>query len=470
VGWEPRDLLTRVENAIWSNRPDAPPTWKTRALRLVRLMVVLVRDLAQGQLTLRAMSLVYTTLLSVVPLLALSFSVLKAFGVHNQVEPMLRKFLAPLGDQGQEVSHQIIQFIQNMNVGVLGSVGLALLLYTSVSLIQKIEESFNHIWHISQARSLAERFSRYLSVLLVGPILLFAAVGMTASAMNAGIVRDVLALQPFGELVYEIGRLLPYLLVIVAFTFIYMFVPNTRVELGPALVGGMVGGVLWQSAGMAFALFVASSTQYSAIYSGFAILILFLIWLYLSWLILLFGASVAFYHQHPEYLVAEGGEPRLSNRMRERLALMIMSLIGGHYVAGRPAWTMRQLTQRLAVPMHAVEVVLDALEQATLLVESKDDPPGYLPARDLSTISVRELLEAVRSAGEDRFLNPAGLPVSAPVGQVLRRLDQALGASMGNVTVKDLAGDSLTELPWGSAGADPAGVKRGSEAAAQTEG
>jgi membrane protein len=406
----------------------------------------LIRDIWDGQLTLWAMSLVYTTLLSIVPLLALSFSVLKAFGVHNQTEPMLRRFLAPLGPKGEEVSHQIIEFIQNMNVGVLGSLGLALLLYTAVSLVQKIEVSFNHIWHISQQRSLGERFSRYLSVLLVGPILLFAAIGMTASAMSIGIVREVLALEPFGRLVYEMGRVMPYLLVIGAFTFVYIFIPNTRVELGPALIGGIVGGVLWQSAGMAFALFVASSTQYSAVYSGFAILILFLIWVYLSWLILLFGASVAFYLQHPEYLIAEGGEPRLSNRMRERLALVIVSLISSHYVAGRPAWTLRQLTQALNVPMHAVDVVLVALVQGQLLVKSNDDPSAYLPARDLGAISVEQLLEVVRSAGEDRFLNPAGLPVPAPVAQVLARLDQALNAAAADISLKDLAVDSRASL------------------------
>jgi membrane protein len=269
---------------------------------------------------------------------------------------------------------------------------------------------------------------------------------MTATAMNIGIVRDVLALEPFGQLVYELGRVMPYLLVIGAFTFVYMFIPNTKIELGPALIGGIVGGVLWQSAGMAFALFVASSTQYSAIYSGFAILILFLIWLYLSWLILLFGASVAFYQQHPEYLIAEGGEPRLSNRMRERLALVIASLIGANYVAGRPAWTLRQLTQALSVPMHAVDVVLAALEQGKLLIKSNDDPPGYLPARDLSAISVQQLLEAVRSSGEDRFLNPAGLPVSVPVAQVLACFDQALSAATASVTLRDLAADPRVSL------------------------
>jgi len=446
VIWEPGQLLKAIEAVIWRNLPRSAPAWEARLLRLLRMAVVLIRDIAQGQLTLRAMSLVYTTLLSIVPLLALSFSVLKAFGVHNQVAPMLERFLAPLGSRGAEISHEIVQFIDRMNVGVLGSLGLALLLYTAISLMQKIEESFNYIWHIAQPRSLGERFSRYLSVLLVGPILLFAAIGLTATAMNIGIVREVLTLRPLGELVYEAGRVTPYVLVVGAFTFIYVFIPNTKVDFGPALAGGVVGGVLWQTAGMGFAMFVASSTKYSAIYSGFAILILFMIWLYVSWLILLFGASVAFYQQHPEYLVAEGGEPRLSNRMRERLALVIMSLIGGHYVTGRPAWSMRQLTQALGVPMHSVQAVLGALEQANLLVESNDEPPAYLPARDLDAIAVRQLLEAVRCAGEDRFLNPAALPVSQSVAQVLSRIDHALSASIGNVTVKDLASDPLAEL------------------------
>ena len=465
--WEPGQLLRAMEGAIWRNPPEPAPAWKSRLLRLVRVTVVLIRDIAQGQLTLRAMSLVYTTLLSIVPLLALSFSVLKAFGVHNQAAPMLNRFLAPLGPKGEEVSRHIIAFIQNMNVGVLGSVGLALLLYTAVSLMQKIEEAFNYIWHISQPRSLGERFSRYLSVLLVGPILLFAAIGMTAATMNMAIVRDALALEALGQLIYATGKLMPYVLVVGAFTFIYMFIPNTRVGLGPALAGGIAGGVLWQSAGMAFAIFVASSTKYSAIYSSFAILILFLIWLYLSWLTLLFGASVAFYQQHPEYLVAEGGEPRLSNRMRERLALAIMSLIGEHYVAGRPAWSMRQLTQALGVPMHAVQAVLDALERTNLLVESNDEPPAYLPARDLGAIEVRQLLDAVRCAGEDRFLNPAALPVSEPVAQVLSRIEHALSASMVNVTVKDLASDPLAELTQNSVGRGLPGTERAADAIAK---
>lgn len=433
------EFLARIENAIWGVGGEPSPPWRRRLLRLLRIALVLARDLAFGQLTLRAMSLVYTTLLSLVPLLALSFSVLKAFGVYNQVEPVLLNFLAPLGEKGNEITARIMQFIANMNVGVLGSLGLALLLYTAVSLMQKIEESFNFIWHVSQLRSFGERFSRYLSVLLVGPILVFAAMGITATVASMALVQDLMSLGPLDRLTQEIGRVMPYVLVIAAFTFIYSFIPNTRVRLGPALAGGTVGGILWQTAGWAFATFVASSTQYAAIYSGFAIVILFLIWIYVSWLVLLFGASVAFYTQHPEYLVAEAGEPRLSNRMRERLALVIMGRAVEHFNAGRPGWTLQQLTHQLGVPMHAVQVVLEALESSGLLARSGDEPPAYLPARDPSSITVGQMLESVRAAGEDRFVKPDALPAPPQVEKALQRMGEALRTSLGEITVRDLA-------------------------------
>src|SRR5512146_1497972 len=425
MAWTPAALLKSLDRTVWRSPIEGRPRGQAWLLRLTRLAIVLVRDLAQGQLTLRAMGLVYTTLLSLVPLLALSFSVLKAFGVYNQIRPMLLRFLDPLGEKGVEITERIIQFIENINVGVLGSVGLALLLYTAVSLAQKIEEAFNFIWHVSRARGIGERFSRYLSALMVGPLLVFSAMGITATAASLGVVRDVLQVQAIGWLALQAGHLLPYVLVIGAFTFAYTFMPNTRVRIGPALAGGVVGGILWQSAGWAFALFAASSTRYAAIYSSFAILILFMLWLYLSWLILLFGAAVSFSVQHPEHLVAKAGEPRLSNRMRERLALVVMSLIARRHLDGAAPLSADELAQTLRMPMHAVDAVLDALRAGGILACTGDQPPGWLPVRDLESASAKELLDAVRAAGEDRYLSVEALPAPAPVERLLRRSDEA---------------------------------------------
>ncbi len=451
------DLLSRFETFVWGVPEQPLPPWKTRGLRVVRTVLILARDLSHGQLTLRAMSLVYTTLLSIVPLLALSFSVLKAFGVANQIQPMLLTFLEPLGEKGEEITLNIVRFIQNMNVGVLGAVGLALLVYTAISLMQKIEASLNYIWHIPRPRRLSERFSRYLSVLMVGPLLVFSAVGITATVMNIDTVRELLAIDVLGQTVRALSRLVPYLFVISAFTFVYLFIPNARVRFVPALIGGVAGGIAWQSAGWMFAIFVASSNKYSAIYSGLAILILFMIWLYLSWLILLFGASVAFYAQHPEYLYGRGGEPRLSNRMRERLALSAMSLVAGRFLAGERMPSLSDFTGLLGVPTHTLHTVLDALERRELLVQSGDDPPRYLLAQDPSLIPVTLVLDTVRASGEDEFFSPARLPAPQPVDEVIDRMKQAGDSSVGEVTLRELAAPpadrSLSDVGAPQAGA-----------------
>jgi membrane protein len=437
-----KERLHALDRSIWRTDAAAQPAWRARLLTALRVAIVLGRDLGSGQLTMRAMSLVYTTLLSIVPLLALSFSVLKGFGVHNQIEPALLNLLDPLGEQGTEVTARIITFIENMHVGVLGSVGLALLLYTAVSLMQKVEESFNFIWRVGQLRSLSERFSRYVSALLIGPVLVFAALGVTASVMNTALVQALLELQPLGRIVYAISKLVPYLLVISAFTFLYVFIPNTKVQIRAALVAGLVGGLLWQSAGWAFATFVASSTQYAAIYSGFAILVLFMIWVYVSWLVLLIGSSVGFYVQHPEYLVTAGGEPSLSNRMRERLALAVMALVATRFRRGEPALTREQLARELVTPDRVLDPVLASLQGARLIVPTSGPGPAYVPARDMDSILIVDVVQSVRSAGEDRYFNPLRVPVGPQVNTILDRTERAINEALHGTTVASLVQES----------------------------
>lgn len=435
---KPAGLRSAVYNAIWSGRFDAQSGWRAGLVRPLRMVLVLIRDLAYGQLTLRATGLVFTTLLSLVPLLALSFSVLKAFGVYNQIDPILLKFLAPLGEKSVEVSKWIIKFIANLDFKVLGSIGLALLIYTVVSLMQKIEESVNFIWHVPQLRSLARRSSGYLSVLLIGPVLIFSIIGINASLMTTAQAERLLATEPVGGVIYSLGQAIPVFFVIAVFVFAYRFAPNTKVRMNAALTGGIVAGMLWQAASWAFAEFARSSTQYDAIYSSFAIFLLFLIWLYLNWLILLLGASIAFYIQNPEYLVLEQGEPRLSNRMRERVALMLMYLIGSTYRDGAAAWTFAGLTQRLGVPSYALQMVLAALEQGGLLLRTGDDPPAYLPSRDLGSIALKDLLFALRTAGEEHYLGPESVPAPAEIEAILARVDLALEEQVRELTLRDL--------------------------------
>jgi membrane protein len=420
---------------------DITPLGRAKAfsIEIARLLIIIVQDIIKGPLTLWAMSLVYTTMLSLVPLLAVSFSVLKAFGVHDKVEPLLFNLLAPLGPRGPELADRIMGFVNNMKVGVLGAVGLALLVYTVVSLIQKVEESFNALWRVRNLRSILRRFSDYLSVILVGPVLVIAAIGLTASILNTALMQYLISVGPIGTAISYLGKLVPYLLVCAAFTFMYIFVPNTKVKFASALVGGIVGGFLWETIGWGFGSFIVTSTRYSAVYSGFAIVILFIIWLYVSWLILLVGADISFYWQNPQALTVRG-EARISNAgLIEHIAVSIMFLIADSFYRGRNPLTLTDLVHRLGLVLEPVEDIVLALKRNQLIVEAGGDASAYLPARDIAAIGLRDIYAAVRLSGPDSagFERRNIVTVDA-VDRIGRSVDAAIERALGEVTLRDL--------------------------------
>jgi membrane protein len=401
---------------------------------IARVLHMLVRELLGGQLNLRAMSLVYTTLLSLVPLLAVSLSVLKGFGVHNQIEPMLYNFLKPLGTEGAEIADRVASFVDNIEVGVLGSVGLVFLIYTVIALLQKIERAFNYVWQVEHLRPVIRRVSSYLSVVLIGPVLLF-----FATVLSSDIAQRLIAIKPFATILLSAGELLPFLLVCLAFTFIYMFMPNTRVQVRAALVGGIIAGIVWKITGWGFSVFIASSSKYAAIYSSFAIFILLLIWLYMSWLILLVGSQIAFFVQFPKYMTLHREQLVLSNRLRERLAIQIMYLVAREFYHDSPPWSLDALVERLDLPRESVHRVLSMLVEYGYLAEvAGDNPPVYLPARAIETMRLTDMLADVRQAGENRFLNSQQLKPIQVIDQVIQELDTASRETTGDRTFKDL--------------------------------
>ncbi|WP_455204427.1 YihY/virulence factor BrkB family protein [Kaarinaea lacus] len=434
-----QDYQQRIKKFIWAGDLRTASVAKQRVIQSLRICYLVARDLIDGQLTLRAMGLVYTTLLSMVPFIAISFSVLKGFGVHNQIEPMMLNFLEPLGEKGIEITERVLEFVDNMKAGVLGSVGLVLLIYTAVSLMQKIESTFNYMWHVSQSRPLAQRFSDYLSVILIGPVLIFTALGITASIASMSLVQQLMEIQAIGVAVQLSSRLVPYVLVIAAFTMVYLLVPNTKVHFKAALLGGVVAGILWQTAGIVFASFVVNSAKYTAIYSVFASLIFFMIWLYISWLILLIGCGIAFYFQHPEHRHLQSRVGMLSSRMKEKIALLVMALIGNHYYQSKPVWTVDALAKQLKVGVYACDSIISALLHANILLKTDGDNPGLLPARAPETLLVADIIAAVRSQSEVAAFSPAMLPKLESVESIFPSMEESIANSLQGKTLKDLA-------------------------------
>ena len=436
------DLVKRLNDffsrELWHIDISSHDRFRAFLIKLLRLLYASVREFREGELTLRAMSLVYTTLLSLVPLLAFSFSVLKAFGVHNQLEPLLFNFLSPLGPQGNVIAQKILEFVENTKVGVLGSIGLVLLIYTVISLINKIEEALNHIWKIEKSRSFTRRFSDYISIILIGPVLVFTTIGLTATIHSNAVLQRLISMEPVGSFIVILGKLLPYIFVSTVFTFIYILVPNTKVKFTSALLGGLVAGVLWQTIGWGFASFVVSSTQYTAIYSGFAVVILFMIWLYLSWLILLIGATISFCHQNLRFLTLEKEAFNLSARLKEKLSVLIMFLIGYNFYHDKERWTLDTLVDYLGLPPEPVQNTLRKLIGNKLIIETIDDSPSYLPARDIETIKLKEVLDTARNNNGVSNAIVKRLSAITEVDAVLERVDSSIENALDEETVKSL--------------------------------
>jgi len=405
--------------------------------QLKMLFIALRREYEEDGLNLRAMSLVYISLLSLAPLLAVSFSILKGFGVHNQVESLLLEFLAPLGDKAPELTANIILFVENIQVGVLGFVGFLMLFYTAVSLLAQIEDCFNHIWRVTKPRSLYRRFTDYLSLILIGPVLLFSALGIMASMGNSAFVQRLIMLEPFGTVYYVIGLILPYLLIIALFSFAYTFIPNAKVRLKPALIGGVCAGLVWKITGSLFAQFLANSAQYSAIYSGFAVILLSMIWFYISWLILLLGSVVSFHVQYPSYLHYAKRRPHLSSQCQEKLAIQLMALIAQQHIKGGAAWTLKALSDAANLPWEAISEILVRLKQSDLLLMLEDDA-GYVLAHDTDKILLTDILQAIRSAGDQPDISVPQIADNSAVTGLLNQMQGHTAEFLLNRSLRDM--------------------------------
>jgi len=400
---------------------------------LYRATVIANARYRNDVLNLQAMSLTYSTLLSLVPFLAVMFSVLKAFGVQNVLEPFLAQMLQPLGAEASPVTNKIINFVENIRIGILGAAGLAMLFYTVVTLVAKIEDALNQIWRSPRSRSWGQRTTAYLSVVLVGPVMVFTALALTASAQSYWLVARLFKIGFVSYVFTLTTSVMPFVLLCATFTFLYKFIPYTKVRLRSALVGGAAAGILWQLVGMGFAAFVANSAQYAAIYSSFAIMIVFLIWLYVGWLIFLVGAEVAYFHQHPHAFIREALHGTGGHRFQEWLALSAMVEITRRHFSDGPPWKPTELAASFGV--SSLENFIDDFVRAGILLRSLE-PEGVALARPPESVTVNDVLDIVSDSTAHELRNPG------PATGILTRRDRAVHDALEGITLKSLAADN----------------------------
>jgi membrane protein len=423
----------------WLFAPAGAHSRRAQLRRLAQYPYALLRDLLGGQLSIHAMGLVYATLLALVPLVAFSFAILKVFGAHRELEPLIFEFFRPMGEAAGGLTQKVMDFADRVRGGIVGSVGLALLIWTLIGTLKKVEDSVNFVWHVELPRSFMRRIAEYVALLVVAPILIGLLIGMARLTSANRSVQLLTHLPLLDTLSQGTLALAPVAVISAVFALVYALLPNTRVRPFPALIGGLAAGMLWAAIGQVFTGIVLLSTRLAIVYAGFAIFIAALVWIYFSWLILLLGAQLSFYVQNPSYLRIGLREPRLSNVETEQLALGIMYLVAHAHLQGGARWGINALATKLALPGVAVARIADALEAAGLLVTTESEL--LVPGRDAGRISLQEVLAVARAAnsvhGEDP---PTALPA---VARLCAQFEGAWRERVGAQTLQALvaAGD-----------------------------
>ncbi|HEY4340164.1 MAG TPA: YihY/virulence factor BrkB family protein [Steroidobacteraceae bacterium] len=410
-----------------------------KVARIGRYPYAVIRDLAGGQINMRATALVFTTMLSMVPLLAFTFIILRQLGNHagRDLQPIVMEFFRPVGAGAGEMTREVLQFAGRLRRGVVGVVGITFLAWSLIGTIQKVEDSFNYVWRVPQARSLGRRVAEFLSLLVVGPLLLGGFVALSHTAFIAGPVQLASTLPLLKRLVSLGVHVAPYLMVTTLFTFLYMFIPNTRVRFIPAVSGALVAGVLWAAVGSLFTRFVEYSSRLTLVYAGFAAVVAVVTWTYFGWLILLSGAQLSFYIQNPSYLRFGLRQLHLSAAELEQLALTVAFLVGHNAATGRAAYTADALATDLGVTGLALAPIIAALERARVLKMTGD---RLQLARDPAHLAVIDIIDAVR---QQRSGKPVSRALAFPgVSQIVAQVDAARRDSCAGHTLHELLATS----------------------------
>lgn len=392
------ELQDFFRQRLWQNEGQSPG--KLLALKCLRVPVLSVRGLIRNQALVRASSLAYASILGFIPLSALLFAILQAIGVPRLIATYTLEHLAP---GSRQFATQILEYIEATKVTSLGVFGVVALLLDLVIVMTNVEKAFNKTWQVSRTRPWSRKVSDYLSIFLIFPILMAAALTFSTSFWGIQHVIQVLS-NILPAIFFTATRWLVSLgLLWFAFIFIYLVMPNTRINFWSAMLGGVVGGTVWQVAQWLFTAIQGGAAYYNAIYGALYNLLFLFIWMFWCWLILLFGTEVAFAHQNLDRLTEEQGQPNPPPEpVDEYLCLAALVSIGARFRQRQPLLSLNELSRILPPDDNIVQRVTKALQDCNLVVEVVPDrtkaSPRFMPNLPMDQVTVKEVLECLRSS------------------------------------------------------------------------
>jgi len=442
-------MIKMINYSNWNVRLEDINPFAAFFVKQLRIVLIVLKNYTKDNLQLQAAGLTFYTMLSVVPIVALAFAISKGFGFEKSLEEELTAALKG----HEEVVEQIMTFatrmLENTKGGLLAGVGVVILLWTVMQLLSNVELSFNEIWQVGKGRTWLRKITDYFVIMLFAPILVILAGSMTVviSGQLENLVTGYDFLQTLGPFIHFLVRMIPYTLIWLLFTFVYMIMPNTKVSFKSALVAGIIAGTSFQLLEWVYINFQVGVSRYNAIYGSFAALPLFMIWVNTSWLITLVGAEVAYANQYVGEIKNEIDGGKLSSSQRHIIALLLLRNISVRFENGEDAPRSKDLSTSLSLPFGVTARVLELMIDARLIyeVESNDkEDSGFLPHRSIDKVYVSDVLAALDGLGYTEI----SMMKDAVYNLYFDRynsLQQVMKNSSENTLVKDLPAINIHE-------------------------
>ena len=435
-------VIKFITTDIWRIRRKELRGLKAIGVKLLRIVLLSMRGFDEDQCIFRASALTYYSLLAIVPVLAMAFGLAKGFGLEKALERIIYERF-----HGQEqVIERVTAFsnslLANAQGGLIAGIGILFLFWAIIRVLGNIENAFNHIWGIEKPRTLPRKISDYLSAMLISPILLTVSSALTVAIKGQveSIVQKIELLRTFNPAIFFALRFLPYWVIWVLFTFIYIFMPNAKIRFRSGLFGGLIAGTLYQVFQFAYVTFQIGVSKYNAIYGSFTALPLFLVWLQLSWIIVLFGAEISFAHQNEESYEFEPDCEKISYSYRRLLTLRIVHFMVKDFTHGIKPHTAEQIARKLIIPIRLVRDMLRDLVESAIISETCEDDGkkvAYQPAQDVDLFTIKYVIDALEQRGIEN-VPVASSEALQKISECLTTFDETLKRSPANTLLKDI--------------------------------
>ncbi len=424
---------------LWRVRLDKLNKKQGFLVRQVRVFSLAINGFNEDKCLLKATALTYYTLFSIVPIIALAFAIAKGFGFEQSLQQDL---LLKFQDQKDILTQAFVyadKMLANTKGGLIAGVGIVLLLWSIISLLNNIENSFNEIWEIKRGRTWTRKITDYLSIMLIGPIFIIISGGLTVWLKTGldNVASNVELISPATAVFFKIFA---FMLIWGMFIFLYMALPNTKVTFKGAAMGSLVAALLFELLQWAYVSSQIGVASYNKIYGSFAALPLFLIWVQYSWFVVLFGAELTFAHQNVDHYELESDINNISDRYKRVIALMIANLVVKNFNDGNPSLTAIEIAHKLDLPVRLARVIINEFTETGVFNEVKmstDKEIGYQPGISDSKLTVKFIIDKLDEKGVNELPIESGKELET-VNRLMKDMDEVLNTTKGNMLVKDL--------------------------------